>query len=65
MIYNASISQSIAEKFKITMGVKNIFNKQPPFAITYDGNLGAGGAWEPRVADPRGRSFTMQIEAKF
>ena len=65
VIYNASISQSIAEKFKITMGVKNIFNKQPPFAITYDGNLGAGGAWEPRVADPRGRSFTMQIEAKF
>ena len=64
-IYNLSIAQSIAERFKITLGVKNIFNTDPPFAITYDSNTGSGSSWEPRVADPRGRSFTMQIEAKF
>ncbi|MFM6932342.1 MAG: TonB-dependent receptor domain-containing protein [Novosphingobium sp.] len=64
-IYNMSISQLVAERFKITMGVKNIFNTDPPFAITYDSNTGSGSSWEPRVADPRGRSFTVSAEVKF
>jgi iron complex outermembrane recepter protein len=45
--------------------VKNVFNTDPPFAITYDSNTGSGSSWEPRVADPRGRSFTMTAEVKF
>jgi len=65
IIYNASISQRIAPHFTITAGVKNVFNVDPPFAITYDSNTGAGSSWEPRVADPRGRSFTMNAEVKF
>lgn len=65
IIYNLSASQKIAEQFKITLGVKNIFDVEPPFALTYDTNSGAGGSWEPRVADPRGRSFTVQAEVKF
>jgi iron complex outermembrane receptor protein len=36
-----------------------------PLPITYDGNTGAGSSWEPRVADPRGRAFTLQTEVKF
>lgn len=64
-IYNFSLSQMITERFKATLGVKNVFNTDPPFAITYDSNTGAGSSWEPRVADPRGRSFTFQVEAKF
>lgn len=63
--YNLSASQKIAERFMLTLGVKNIFDTDPPFAITYDSNLGAGSSWEPRVADPRGRSFTVAVEAKF
>jgi iron complex outermembrane receptor protein len=65
VIYNAAISYLGAPGFKITAGVRNLFDKNPPFAITYDGNTGAGGSWEPRVADPRGRSFTMGVEVKF
>lgn len=66
IIYNASVSYTgLAPGFKLTAGVRNIFNTDPPFAITYDGNTGAGGSWEPRVADPRGRSFTMAAEVKF
>ncbi len=64
-IYNLSTSQKVGERFKITMGVKNIFNSDPPFAITYDSNTGSGSSWEPRVADPRGRSFTVAVETKF
>jgi iron complex outermembrane receptor protein len=65
IIYNATISQRFGNRFTITAGIKNIFNTDPPFAITYDSNTGSGSSWEPRVADPRGRSFTMQAEVKF
>lgn len=63
--YNASASIDISERLRLTGGIKNVFNTDPPFAITYDSNTGAGSSWEPRVADPRGRSFTMSVEAKF
>jgi iron complex outermembrane recepter protein len=65
MIYNLSSYVKISEGMKLTAGIKNLFNTDPPFAITYDSNTGAGSSWEPRVADPRGRSFTLQAEVKF
>jgi iron complex outermembrane receptor protein len=66
IIYHLSASYlGLAPNFKITAGVKNILNTDPPFAITYDSNTGAGSSWEPRVADPRGRSFTVAAEVKF
>ena len=65
IIYNATVSLIGIPGFKITAGMKNIFDRDPPFAITYDSNTGAGSSWEPRVADPRGRSFTMSVETKF
>jgi iron complex outermembrane receptor protein len=65
VIYNFAITAKAWDKLKITAGVKNIFNTDPPFAITYDSNTGAGSSWEPRVADPRGRSFTLSAEVKF
>ena len=64
-IYNLSASQRITDSMMITAGIRNLFDKDPPFAITYDSNTGAGSSWEPRVADPRGRSFTLSVEAKF
>ncbi len=65
VIYNMSAAVDIDERFRLTAGVRNVFDKDPPFAITYDSNTGAGSSWEPRVADPRGRSFTVAVEAKF
>lgn len=65
IIYNLSVTQRFGDMFKITGGVRNVFDTDPPFAITYDSNTGAGSSWEPRVADPRGRSFTVLAEVKF
>lgn len=65
VIYNMSLSYSGWRYAKFTAGVKNIFNTDPPFAISYDDNTGGGSSWEPRVADPRGRSFTLMAEFKF
>jgi len=49
----------------LTVGVKNLFDRNPPFSSTYDSNTGAGSSWEPRVADPRGRAFTITLDYKF
>ena len=65
VIYNTSVSVDFDRRLRLTAGVKNVFNTDPPFAITYDSNTGAGSSWEPRIADPRGRSFTMLAEVKF
>ena len=64
MTYNLSTSYDFGG-LKLTAGIKNLFDKDPPFAVTYDSLGGSGGSWEPRVADPRGRSFTLLAEVKF
>ena len=63
--YNASLAYSGIKNTTLTLGIKNLFDKDPPFAITYDSGSGAGSSWEPRVADPRGRAFTLRAEYKF
>ena len=65
VIYNLSASVDIDKRMRMTAGIKNLFDKDPPFAITYDTNFGSGSSWEPRVADPRGRAFTMNVDVKF
>jgi iron complex outermembrane receptor protein len=63
--YNLSASYSGIRNLTVTALVKNVFDRDPPFAITYDSNFGSGSSWEPRVADPRGRSFGLTIDYKF
>ncbi len=63
--YNTSFSYRGFKNFTITAGIKNLLDQDPPFAITYDSNGGSGGNWEPRVADPRGRSFTLLLDYNF
>jgi iron complex outermembrane recepter protein len=64
-LYNASLSYRGFEGVRITGGVRNLFDAQPPFTLGYDSDSGSGSSWEPRVADPRGRSFTLQLEYEF
>lgn len=65
VVYNLSVSYTGVKGFKLTAGLKNLFDTDPPFAVAYDTDNGVGSSYEPRVADPRGRSFTMQAEVKF
>lgn len=63
--YNLSLTGTGIKNLSITAGIKNLFDEDPPFAITYDSNGGSGSSWEPRVADPRGRSYLLGIKYKF
>ncbi len=64
-IFHLTTTYTGIKNVSITAGIKNILDEDPPFAITYDSNTGAGSSWEPRVADPRGRSFTLMATYKF
>lgn len=65
IIYNFSLGYRVNDNYSLTFGIRNVFDTDPPFAITYDSNTGAGSSWEPRVADPRGRSFTVSAKVDF
>ena len=65
IIYNLAASFEGIAGMRLTVGVRNLFDTDPPFAISYDSFTGGGSSWEPRVADPRGRSFTMAAEVRF
>ena len=64
-VFNFSLGFRGIKDMTIIAGVKNIFNEDPPFSVTYDTNTGAGSSWEPRVADPRGRAYTLRAEYRF
>ncbi len=64
-VFNLSVGYSGIKNMNIVAGIKNLFNEDPPFSVTYDTNTGAGSSWEPRVADPRGRAYTLRVEYKF
>ncbi len=63
--YNLSVSWSGIKGLTVTGLVKNLFDTDPPFAVTYSSDLGSGSSWEPRVADPRGRAFVLTAEYRF
>jgi iron complex outermembrane receptor protein len=64
-VFNVSTSYRGFKNLVLTAGIKNLLNEDPPFSVTYDTNTGAGSSWEPRVADPRGRAFTLRVEYSF
>ena len=62
--YNYSASWTGVDKLKVTFGIRNLLNTDPPFTLAYL-DYGGGSAWEPRVADPRGRSFNLLVQYDF
>lgn len=64
-IYGLSATYRGIKNVTVVAGIKNLFDEDPPFSATYDTNTGAGSSWEPRIADPRGRSFTLRVDYKF
>jgi iron complex outermembrane recepter protein len=48
----------------LTGGIVNLFDKQPPFTWhNVDNVVGAG--WDPRVADPKGRTVSLSASYSF
>jgi iron complex outermembrane receptor protein len=62
--YNYSVAWEVSDDMKATFGVRNLLNTDPPFTLRYLDD-GDGAGWESRVADPRGRSFTLLLEFNY
>ncbi|MDP2369018.1 TonB-dependent receptor [Rhodoferax sp.] len=48
----------------ITVGIRNLFDVKPPFTH-HDVDDVAGAGWDPRVADPFGRTLTVSMKYSF
>lgn len=62
--YNYSVNYRGFSKLNLTFGIKNLLDQDPSFTAHMN-DYAAGAGWEPRVADPRGRSYTLLAEYKF
>ena len=63
-VYNVSATYTGFKNLSITAGIKNLFDKDPPFTA-HNLDFAAGAGWDPRVADPRGRAYTLRVNYKF
>ncbi|WLI89142.1 TonB-dependent receptor [Massilia sp. R2A-15] len=62
--YNLSATYTGVKNLTLTGGILNLLDKDPEFtAHNVDEVVGAG--WDPRVSDPRGRTFTLTARYKF
>ena len=62
--YNLSATYTGFKNFTLTGSLLNLLNTDPPFtAHNVDEVVGAG--WDPRVADPRGRTLTFEAKYRF
>jgi len=62
--YNYSVTWTGIKDLKVGFGIKNLTDKDPPFTAHMN-DFAAGAAWEPRIADPRGRAYTLMLEYNF
>ena len=62
--FNLIGSFTPTNELTLTAGVINLFDREPPFTWhNVDNAVGTG--WDPRVADPRGRTLTLSASYKF
>ncbi|MGY0560671.1 TonB-dependent receptor domain-containing protein [Luteimonas sp. A277] len=62
--YNYSLSYTGFEGLRLVFGVKNLTDRDPPFTA-HKNDWASGAGWEPRVADPRGRAYSLLAEYRF
>jgi len=63
-IYHLSVAYKGIKHWTIVAGVKNLLNTDPPFTA-HNLDFAAGAGWDPRVADPRGRAYTLRVTYSF
>jgi len=64
LVYNYSVKYDGFEDTQVIFGIKNLFDRDPPFTA-HQNDFSPGAAFDPRVADPRGRAVTLQVNYDF
>jgi iron complex outermembrane receptor protein len=63
-VYNISTSYSGVKNLTVIGGIQNLLNTDPPFTAA-NVDFSPGTAWDARVANPRGRTFTLTMAYRF
>ena len=64
ILYNISATYKGIKSLTIIGGIQNILNTDPPFTAA-NVDFAPGTAWDARVANPRGRAYTLNLNYKF
>jgi iron complex outermembrane receptor protein len=64
IVYNVSATYTGFKNMTITGGIKNLLDTDPPFTA-HNVDFAGGTAWDPRVANPRGRAYTLRLTYRF
>ncbi len=64
IVYNLSTSYSGIKDLTVIGGIQNLLNTDPPFTAA-NVDFAPGTAWDARVANPRGRTFTLNLAYRF
>jgi len=62
--YNYAVAFNGFEDVSVVFGVKNLLDQDPSFTA-HQNDYSPGAAYDPRVADPRGRSYTLKLDYRF
>ena len=62
--YNLSGTYKGFKNTSINFGVTNLLNTAPPFSVHHSDEV-SGTSWDPRIADPRGRSVFANVTMNF
>jgi iron complex outermembrane recepter protein len=62
--YSLAATYTGVRNVVIRAGVRNLFNQEPPFTA-HNLDFAAGAGWDPRVADPRMRSYQLGLTYRF
>lgn len=64
ILYNVSATYKGIKNLTIIGGIQNLLNTDPPFTAA-NVDFAPGTAWDARIANPRGRAFTLNLNYKF
>jgi iron complex outermembrane receptor protein len=64
LLYNVSTTYQYSKALTFSVGIKNLFDQDPPFSA-HNVDEVAGAGWDARVGDPRGRAYTFRVNYKF
>lgn len=64
IVYDLMLAYTGIRNLTLRAGIKNLLNEDPPFTA-HATDFVSGAGWDPRVADPRGRSYVLSATYRF
>jgi iron complex outermembrane receptor protein len=64
VLYDLTVAYTGIRNLTLRGGIKNLLNTDPPFTA-HATDFISGAGWDPRIGDPRGRSFVLSATYRF